>query len=108
MNIVESIIAIAALGGAIITIWNLIDKVIKPIKEINSKLDSFQTWQKNQQLDIESSKEEREILCRGFRALCIWTISQGANGEVHKALEDLNSYLSRQAHEGKSYLRERS
>jgi uncharacterized oligopeptide transporter (OPT) family protein len=107
MSLVESIILIGALFGAIVTIWGLIDKVTKPIKEINRKFDAFQTWQKRQQEDIESSKEEREILCRGFRAVCVWAIAQGANGEVHKALEDLNGYLSKQAHSGKSYLTER-
>jgi uncharacterized oligopeptide transporter (OPT) family protein len=107
MSITEMVILIGALCGAVVTIWGLIDKVSKPIRELNKKFDSFQTWQKRQQEDIESSKEEREILCRGFRALCVWAIGQGANGEVHKALEDLNAYLSKQAHNGKSYLIER-
>jgi hypothetical protein len=104
LNITETLIMLGALAGAITAIWAMIDKIGKPIKELNRKFDSFQTWQKRQQEDIEASKEEREILCRGFRALCVWAISQGANGEVHKAREDLDEFLSKNSHKGKSYL----
>jgi hypothetical protein len=107
MTTVEAIIALGTACGAIAAIWGLLDKVSKPIKEINRKLDAFQTWQKRQQEDIETSKIEREILCRGFRALCVWAIEQGANGTVHKAFEELNEFLSKKSHEGKSYLHEK-
>jgi hypothetical protein len=101
----ESVIAIGAVCAALATVWGLIDRISRPMKEMSRKLDGFMEWQKNQQADIDASKVEREILCRGFRAVCLWAMGQGANGEIGRALEDISAFLSRQAHEGRSYLR---
>jgi hypothetical protein len=113
-TIVAGIIAFGALAAAITAVLVLSDRLTKPLKSlkedinnIDKKLDSFRTWQKSQQIDIEASKSEREILCRGFRALSNWAIAQGANGEIKRGLDEISEFLSTQAHSGTSFLHER-
>ncbi|GHU56451.1 hypothetical protein FACS1894132_13870 [Clostridia bacterium] len=107
---IETIMLIAATCGAFATIWALIEKITKPIKEIttklseiNTKLTEFSLWQANQQADINISKEERRLICECLFTVFNHLIDKGANGDIHKAKDDLNKFLRENAHKGKSF-----
>ena len=105
MTVTEIIIAFAAVCGALVTIWNLIEKVSKPIKQLSDKiketsdkLDDLYKLLERQKSDIDNSKEERALLCEGVRQVCLFALEQGANDEIKKVLDELNHYLFRHAH----------
>lgn len=86
---IESIKALAGLltslgviGGALIAAYN------------------FYIRQKKQDKELAAIRVELQVLCRGQRACLSGLKEQGCNGEVTKALDELNKYLNEQAHAG--------
>lgn len=64
------------------------EKVLEDIREHNRAQD----------LEIERSKEEREMLMVSVLATLDYMIKQGANGSAHSARDAINAYLIREAH----------
>ncbi|GHU42130.1 hypothetical protein FACS1894111_05530 [Clostridia bacterium] len=111
MSITESIMAIGALCIALAAIWGIIERIGKPVKEINAKMDDFkrelqkiQEWQHDQQKDIEISKEENRIVFFGLQAVLDHLICRGEkNADMEKSLKEMQVFLRVRSHEGRSY-----
>ncbi len=84
----ETIISAAAVLGAIAMIWGYINK--------------FQRWflqQQKQDCDIAAMKEENTLIVYGLSACLKGLREQGCDGPVQDAIDRLEEYLNKKAHQ---------
>ena len=88
INPVEGVITLAALIGAILVI----------IKNYN-KMHKWFMKQEEQETEIQSIKDEQEILTKGILACLKGLSQQGCNGPVTSAIEEIEEHLNEKAHD---------
>lgn len=84
----ETIVAIGAVISAAILIIGTISKVFKWFER-----------QKNQDMEIQSIKEEDAMICYCLFAVLDGLKQLGANGNVSEAHEKLQKYLNNKSHQ---------
>jgi hypothetical protein len=103
------IIEISSVLGALTVIAVFAFAILKFVKkkiteQIDTELKKVISWTDSQQKDIDVSAEEREILFEATRAILDWVIrEQNGNGPCHAAMDEMDGFLSRRAHEKRSY-----
>lgn len=87
------------------TMGQRLDAIKKDIREINQKLDrdhnrlnGMENWKRRYQKLAEESLHEREIIMRGTLGCLRGLQELGANGPTQEAVNEINTYLNRQAH----------
>lgn len=96
VNIVTAWFAAAA------TILTPAGYLVARISKLIRRLETLESWTRKQQHDIESSQEGRSILITGTLACLKGLQEQGCNGAVTKSINEIEAYLVREAHKGKS------
>ena len=82
----------------IITIVSVVTAVIALFKYYNKGHKWFMK-QEEQETEIQSIKDEQEILTKGILACLKGLSQQGCNGPVTSAIEEIEEHLNEKAHD---------
>ena len=109
MNTVDFVIKIAALVGAVITIWGFIYAIIKWFQKQEKQTTDIAELRKLHEKDIKESREKEAEDLRAVKdELCVLSYALLAtldglmqlhcNGNVTKAHNELEKHINKQAH----------
>lgn len=94
MNVGDYILLAGALAGAIASIFGLVVKISKPLKDLKTQFE----WEckRNQRQDdqIVESLEQRRLLMASVMAILEGQIEQGCNNNATKAHGAIHNYLN--------------
>ena len=98
----DTIIRIASILGAILTIGGVLTAIIKFVikikmteKEINNSLTALQ---EKHNLDIKATNDELTIITYGVLSCLRGLKEQGCDGPVNEAIGNIEAYINQKAH----------
>ena len=95
----ESIITVAAVIGAAVTIIAYFVKVVRWVDKQAKQDEEIQRLKKHHEDDIKAIKGEQTLLVEGVLACLKGLQEKGCNGPVTKAIEQYETYLNQKAHQ---------
>lgn len=96
---VDTIIKLAALIGALTTIFILVKKVLAQMEQPKKNEGDIKALRDEHKKDIEAIQKEQQLICFCLLATLDGLKQLGANGDVTKAHNRLQNYLNNTAHE---------
>ncbi|MDO4289242.1 MAG: hypothetical protein Q4C55_08635 [Eubacterium sp.] len=72
------------------------------LRHLELRLDSLESWQAKQQLDIELSLREQHIILRALKASLESLAQLEDNGNIASSIAEIDQFLLHQAHQPKS------
>ena len=92
VKLASIISAAAVILGVIIGGYKLYDKILDNLKDIEKRVDKLEH-------ETVRIKEEDRIIISSLRACLDGLHQQGCNGEVTKAMKEIDDYINNAAHD---------
>ena len=96
---VQSIITAASFIGAILAIVAIFVKLVRWVDKQSEQDKIIKELEAKHDEDIKSLKEEQNLLVYGVLACLKGLQERGCNGPVSEAIDTIESYLNKKAHQ---------